>query len=319
MYRRKIAYLFTYRNGIREQSVGILRQYGGAEAPEVTLELLRERERKEVWRIYYFNRRDLLAEATFLWETSITDPRSEVPTGGYRLCAEAGTGNGVLLLPEQVGGKQKAGIDWPNTDYYLCGRFDGAEVKPPQVRAAFSRIGAGSREEECLQSAKKLVQEIAKAAEGSNGPVETNKKGTPDRKEPEGIKSRVRNRAEYNRIACLEELLVARPSYKPCKEASLIHSVRVLPEELTGLPKEGRQFADNSFLLHGYYHYKHLLLGRRRKKEKDDYVLLVPGIYQKKNAYLAGLFGFSEFLPAETAGTGSAGAKGLFGYWCAKI
>ncbi|MBQ9766633.1 MAG: hypothetical protein IJW37_00830 [Lachnospiraceae bacterium] len=311
MYRRKIAYLFTYRNGIREQSVGILRQYGGAEAPEVTLELLRERERKEAWRIYYFNRRNLLAEATFLWETSIADPRSEVPTGFYRLCAEAGTGNGVLLLPEQEGTKRKAGIDWPNTDYYLCARFDGAEVKPPQVRAAFSRTGVGSREEECLQSAKKLVQEIAKAAEGSateETPGKFVERNTPPRK-----------RAEHNRIACLEELLIARPSYKPCKEASLLHSVRVLPEELTGLPKEGRQFADNSFLLHGYYHYKHLLLGRRRKKEQDDYVLLVPGIYQKKNAYLAGLFGFSEFLPAEMTGPENTGAKGMFGYWCAKI
>lgn len=311
MYQRKIAYLFTYRNGIREQSVGILRQYGGAEAPEVTLELLRERERKEAWRIYYFNRRDLLAEATFLWETSIADPRSEVPTGFYRLCAEAGAGNGVLLLPEQVGAERKTGIDWPNTDYYLCGRFDGTEVKPVQVRAAFSSSGVGSREDECLQSAKKLVQEIAKAAGAGKGEVAQDMR-------PESPNS-PRKRAEHNRIACLEELLIARPSYKPCKEASLLYSVRVLPEELTRLPKEGRQFAENSFLLHGYYHYKHLLLGRRRKKEQDDYVLLVPGIYQKKNAYLAGLFGFSEFLPAEAGGTDAAGTKGMFGYWCAKI
>jgi len=308
MYQRKIAYLFTYRNGIREQSVGILRQYGNTEAPEVTLELLGERQRKEPWRIYYFNRRDLLAEASFLWETSIANPYNEVSSGGYRLCAEAGTGNGVLLLPEQVGAERGSGIDWPNTEYYLCGRFDGTEVKPAQVRAAFARTGGVIREDDRLQSAKKLVQEITKATEGSIGEATIDVSVEKERNAPP------RKRAEHNRIACLEELLIARPSYKPCKEASLLHSVRVLPEELIRLPKEGRQFAENSFLLHGYYHYKHLLLGRRRKKEQDDYVLLVPGIYQKKNAYLAGLFGFPEFLPAEPTET-----KGMFGYWCAKI
>lgn len=322
MYRRKIAYLFTYRNGIREQSVGILRQYGGLGMPEVTLELLRERERKEAWRIYYFNRRDFLAEATYLWETSSADPRNEVAVGIYRLCAEAGMGNGVLLLPEKVGAERNGRTDWPNTDYYLCGRFDGAEMKPAQVRAAFSRSGAGYREDgECFQSAKKLVEEITKAADGV---VQDTKegKGSPDGvvygKEEE-VKNLSRKNVKQNYNAYIEELLITRPSYKPCKEASLLHSVRVLPEELTSLVKEGRQFAENSFLLHGFYHYKHLLLGRRREKEQDNYVLLVPGMYLKKNAYLAELFGFSEFLPAERSSTENAGVKGLFGYWCAKI
>lgn len=322
MYRRKIAYLFTYRNGIREQSVGILRQYGGAGMPEVTLELLRERERKEAWRIYYFNRRDFLAEATYLWETSSVDPRNEVAVGVYRLCAEAGTGNGVLLLPEKVGGERNTGIDWPNTDYYLCGRFDGAEIRPAQVRAAFSRSGAGCREDgECLQSAKKLVEEIAKAADGVMQDAKEGK-GSPDVPvygKEEDVKNPSRKSVRQNYNSCIEELLITRPSYKPCKEASLLHSVRVLPEELTKLVKEGQQFAENSFLLHGYYHYKHLLLGRRREKEQDNYVLLVPGMYLKKNAYLAELFGFSEFLPAERSRTENVGAKGLFGYWCAKI
>lgn len=308
MYRRKIAYLFTYRNGIREQSVGILRQYGGAGMPEVTLELLRERERKEAWRIYYFNRRDFLAEATYLWETSSADPRNEVAVGLYRLCAEAGMGNGVLLLPEKVGAERNVGNNWPNTDYYLCGRFDGAEIKPAQVRAAFSRSGAGCREDgECFQSARKLVEEITKAADGKEEGIAK----ITDDKEAE--------RTEQKRISRLEELLITRPSCKPCKEASLLHSVRVLPEELIRIAKEGRQFAENSFLLHGYYHYKHLLLGRRREKEQDNYVLLVPGMYLKKNAYLAKLFGFPEFLPAEKSSTINAEAKGLFGYWCAKI
>ncbi len=317
MYRRKIAYLFSYRNGIRERSVGILRQYGDGKAVEVVLELLRAPERETAWRIYYFNRRECLAEASVLKETSVADPRHEMPVGVYRLCAEAG--NGVLLLPETVAASRNSGLEWPETDSYLCGRFDGAEIKPEQVQRSFSYSGGGSTYNgECMQSAKRLVEEITRVAAGENGKATEAavnvQEGQPE--EAECRKLQIRKRAEQNRIACLEELLLAKPSYRPCREASLLHSVRVLPEELRHLPREGRQFAENSFLLHGYYHYQHLLLGRRRKKEQDDYVLLVPGVYRKKNAYLAELFGFPEFLPAKTE---ESSGKELFGYWCAKI
>lgn len=311
MYRRKIAYLFAYRNGIRAQSVGILRQYGEEEAPEVTLELLRLPEKNERWNIYYFNERDNLSEAEYLWENNGGQGRNELSCGQYRLCAEAGKGKGVVLLPEQVGAARKASIEWPNTDTYLCGRYDGKEVTETQIRAAFSYTGTRFSGE-TVGSAKKLVEEITKAAGGES--IQEEKKKSPERAEKIPV---LRKKAEHNRIACLEELLLTKPVYKPCREQSLLYSVKVSPEELSLLPKEGRKFAENSFLLHGYYRYRHLLLGRRRRREEEDYVLLVPGMYLKKDACLAGLFGFFEFLPAQY--TVTAETKGIFGYWCAKM
>ncbi|MGN1083417.1 MAG: hypothetical protein ACI4QX_00305 [Lachnospiraceae bacterium] len=328
MYRRKIAYLFAYRNGIRSQSVGILRRYGEEEAPEVILELLRRPEREERGSIYYFNQRDNLSEAGFVWEADAGQRMSEATVGRYRLCAEAGAGNGVVLLPERVGTARKTSIEWPDTDSYLCARYDGREMTETQLRAAFSRTGAGISEEGvCFDSAKRLVEEITRAVSGETPVQEEEKKHfraeekpegeeRPERKErPAGLKKR----AEHNRIACLEELLLTKPAYRPCRESSLLYSVRVSPEELLLLPKEGRRFAENSFLLHGYYRYRHLLLGKRRQKEQEDYVLLVPGVYLKRDVRLAGLFGFSEFLPTRYAGPEAGKTQGTFGYWCAKI
>ena len=313
MYQRKIAYVFAYRNGIRVQSVGVLRRFGTADAPEVVLELFGREEQKKEWRIYYFDRREVLTEASFFWETVQGTGSSEMQKRQCRLCVEAGLGGGVLLLPEAVAKARTERFGWPESDEYLCARYDGSELTEQQLRKAFSRKPVVSTEEnDCIRSAQKLVEEITKAA---GGEVAEKVKKTKKRETIEPLKKK----AEQNRIACLEELLLTKPAYTPCRERNLLYSVRILPEELLALPKEGRRYAENNFLLHGYYGYKHLLLGRRRQKEQEEYVLLVPGRYGKKDAQLASLFGFFEFLPAAGETAYAASGNGRFGYWCGKI
>lgn len=112
------------------------------------------------------------------------------------------------------------------------------------------------------------------------------------------------------------------PSYTPCGDSRVNYSVRITPEDLHCLPKESKEYTENSYLLHGYYRYRHVLLGRRTGKEKVEYVLMVPGVYNGKEAGLAKLFGFPEFLPVKKTKpeTGSAASgEALFGYFCGKI
>ena len=62
-------------------------------------------------------------------------------------------------------------------------------------------------------------------------------------------------------------------------------------QDLTRLPRKEWYLANNSFLLHGYYNYHHLLIA-----EQDDFWILgVPGIYDRREARAAELFGFPEF------------------------
>jgi len=112
------------------------------------------------------------------------------------------------------------------------------------------------------------------------------------------------------------------PAYTPCHGSSVDYSVRILPEDLQCLPKESRGYTENSYLLHGYYRYRHVLLGRRIRKEKEEYVLMVPGVYSRREVSVAKLFGFPEFLPVKKTKpeTGSAASgRELFGYFCGKI
>ena len=332
--QRRVAYLFSYKNGIRERSVGIVKRYGTANQPEVALELFGEEVRNRKWNIYYFTKGEALCEAAYLWGMTAERGKSETRLRQCRLCAEAGMGGGVVLLPE----RENRPVHREDLREYLCARYDGREVSEEVLWAAFCKK-AEPDENPCIESAKKLMEEIARAAGGDTGaedpgtehisggpPLETlSAVGKSEAAclpaEGERLPKR-RKRRIQNRSAYLEELLLLKPPYVPCRRHDVEYSVRIAPEDLLHLPKEGKRYKENSYLLHGYYRYRHVLLGRRRRSEAEDYVLLVPGIYNEKEAKVAKLFGFSEFLPVKAVmpeTDSAASGKELFGYFCGKI
>lgn len=311
--QRKVAYVFHYRNGIRENSVGVIRCNEKAGQPEVTLELFGKSEQGQRWHIYYFHSEDSLAEATYVWERATGRGRSEVPMHQCRLCAEAGRGSGVLLLPETVAKQWTGKRGIPDTGEYLGARFDGTEITEGLLQKAYLCTPEIHPEGKvCVESAKRLMEEITKAAGGA---VEENSQ-KPERQEELSLSER---RAKSRRIACLEELFRKNPSYSPCRENGVGYSVRISPSDLQLFPKEGTSFTENSFLLHGYYRYRHVLLGRRKGKNREEYVVLVPGNYEEKEGKLAKVFGFSEFLPIIPETANAVPGKKRFGYWCGKI
>lgn len=71
-----------------------------------------------------------------------------------------------------------------------------------------------------------------------------------------------------------------------------------------------RAYVHNSFLLHGYYNYGHLVLDEKNGKSR----LGVPGNYYEREEVVAGMFGFPDFEPAK----GRAKQTGVFGYYFTK-
>jgi len=94
---------------------------------------------------------------------------------------------------------------------------------------------------------------------------------------------------------------------------------KIQRQDLSRLPRREWRLANNSFLLHGFYNYHHLLY-----IEEDDKVWIgVPGIYHEKEKAAANAFGFSEFqrltdmeleLSDEEKNTYDD-----FGYWCRRV
>lgn len=317
---RSVAYVFLYKNGIKERSVGIVKRYGTAEQPEVALELFGEEVRRK-WRIFYLTKEEALCEAAHLWGRTRAHGRSQASLSECRLCAEAGMGAGVVLLPEEA---LSSDLSSTNLREFLCARYDGRDMTKDMLLAAVSRKPEPEETEHlCIESAKKLMEEITRAA-GGEGEMPERGAGTPEGKEVQGnpMKEEKPKHRPRKQMTYLEELLFVKPPYVPCRQYAVEYSVRIAPEDLLSMPKKDHDYGNNSYLLHSYYRYRHLLLGRRRTGEKETYVLLVPGTYSEKEARLAALFGFPEFLPVaiKKPETGNAASgKEVFGYFCGKI
>lgn len=72
--------------------------------------------------------------------------------------------------------------------------------------------------------------------------------------------------------------------------------------------------ANNSFLLHGYYNYRHLILTRVEQRGEILYYLGVPGNYYAREKQVAVIFGFESFECAE-----EPAQDGDFGYYLMKV
>lgn len=68
-------------------------------------------------------------------------------------------------------------------------------------------------------------------------------------------------------------------------------------------------YANNSFVIHGFMNYKHLIV----KTEGGKKYLGVPGVYEKPEEMMAKLFGFTEFVDEKTHSESQS--EGAFGYW----
>ena len=94
---------------------------------------------------------------------------------------------------------------------------------------------------------------------------------------------------------------------------------KISRQDLSRLPRKEWRLANNSFLLHGFYNYHHLLY----IEENEKVWVGVPGIYHEKEQVAASSFGFGEFrrlidipilLEEEEMNTYED-----FGYWCRQI
>ena len=74
-----------------------------------------------------------------------------------------------------------------------------------------------------------------------------------------------------------------------------VSAIQIELKDLRELPKQYWYLGNNSFLLHGFFNYRYLLLG---KLPDERWFLGVPGVYQKQERVMAAIFGFPGFLAA---------------------
>lgn len=88
------------------------------------------------------------------------------------------------------------------------------------------------------------------------------------------------------------------------------------PGDLVILPASFQKLLNNSFLLHGFYNYRHLILGPDRElseEGEENFYIGVPGTYFEREKMVAVMFGFEGFEGKGPVEIGS------FGYYMRRV
>lgn len=133
--------------------------------------------------------------------------------------------------------------------------------------------------------------------------------------EEENLEERAMENQEENFQEELPEPQMAEQSVEKSEEPAVFrdHAFcdcrKINPGDFKMLNRKDQGILYNNFLRHGFSRHGFVILARR--EEDDQYILGVPGYYERQEALMANMFGFPYF---KEAGRDRNGTQG-FGYW----
>lgn len=151
---------------------------------------------------------------------------------------------------------------------------------------------------------KKVKVEIEKAEDSKEGTAtenETEEDVTEENVTEEGIKA-----MPTVKFSKWDQLCAIYPHVRPFQDRR--DYLRIGPEDFVILDEKSYQQVNNSFLLHGYYNYEHLILTHQKYQGRSRYYVGVPGNFFDREKQVAIMFGFESFeCKEEPADTGEFG------------
>ena len=289
-YRKQISYLELQDNGQRIRSAGYAK--------------LESRETEEILTVQLNGQNFSQGRTISLY--------LQRESGEELLCemtADRGRASCEKRIPGKKDRESILGIRIPlDRNLEIIGRFAGAggmKKAPVAVTAV------------ALEQASRPVQ--AEQQEIQNG--EMQRELTPDAKqrgqdqaqnEPQTLKKAATENTLHMKDTKWEQLSNIYPHIHPFRDAREFLSVG--PEDFVVLRERCYQMTHNSFLLHGYYNYRHLLLMRQDTPEQVKYYIGVPGNFYEREKQVARMFGFESF-----EGTREPAWEGDFGYYLISV
>lgn len=143
----------------------------------------------------------------------------------------------------------------------------------------------------------------------------TNPQGT----KPQNTKlqhTTLQNAKPQEEMPAFEKVFINRDFIDAFEDDYFYDCVEVTPELLKQLPIEDDAVVNNSFLVHGYYNFKHILFGKVCENDNNTrYFIGVPGMYCNRERFMASMFGFCNFKKSHR----SDYSNPYFGYWYQEI
>lgn len=286
-YSRRISYIYEYENGEKGQNKGYIKTEVRQDKGKMDIEL---RELKP----------SSLSEATvgyYLWKGG------RIKACGYRKEQLTGRNSSIVL---DFNPKDMEGVSLSE----ICGVI---------IRCSDIIYTAEWSEEEFdlkLVDWVDSLKEIMVEAKPKEKPAdELAIQEIPDFlkvKKKEKNKNIKYDKSYHMKINNWKDMFKKYDIVEPFNDDIIQPCVEIGYEDLKYLPSSCKNVVNNSFLLHGLYYYRHVLIGRQRcRKAQKIYMLGVPGRYENSERMIAAMFGFDNFKAAQRNGINCSN----FGYW----
>lgn len=292
-YDRRIKYLDYLENGERVRGCGFAR-----------LEL------RDSHLIMELNVRGLRCAEGLACDVVLCSRVQEAAVGKITFYSGEGKFRHECHVENEIG---KTGIDYQE--------LSEIRIRVGEGRLVSCAFRENERESAELSSAeqRKAVETAVQCADKECGEAEA----VQQRENPQEVKRiKPENRQERNlpepaAVMTLQEdkwrqLCTVYPHVNPFGDEREYLSVG--PADFVLFSADSYRAANNSFLLHGFYNYGHLILTRVERKGEILYYLGVPGNYFEREKQVAVMFGFESFECAQEPAQASD-----FGYYMMRV
>ncbi len=202
---------------------------------------------------------------------------------------------------------------------YMEGGPETSESQTTEKRPALSGSqsdeegGSGRPEDNGIEAAEPLLSQTSDMTGSSDEGEASDGKGdsSGETERAAEVKGQSAGASGDGKVTVIEELLRKRAAFQPFDGAEIESCVMILPCDIVRLQQENWNVGRSSFLQHGFYQYRHLLLGMTGD---GTCILGVPGVNNPQEAYMAQMFGYERFLESARKDSGQ-----VFGYWCREL
>lgn len=292
LYGKKIVYLSRYQDGKKEPGAGFVKFTGKSNEWCVEVRVKKDFcSREKDWVLYLLVKNEkIIVENLTVQACGLAAMRS-FPVSGER----------ISMKGKACDGKDISGIEIRGSGGTLIAGYlqEPAEEREPTEKKepAGEKVPAGQMEhagEKEPAREKEMRQDFLAADLGNELHKELQEIRSFDNK--------------------WEQLMNDYPQIHPFGDNRAF--ITIEPKDFIILQASYQKLVNNSFLLHGFYNYRYLILGPDKEigeKDKECFYLGVPGTYFERERMVAVMFGFEGF---ECAGPVEIGK---FGFYMRKV
>ncbi|PXV84914.1 hypothetical protein C8E03_12144 [Lachnotalea glycerini] len=306
-YQRLVSYIYLYDKGIKVKNSG----FAKIECKDNTLRIKMNlkgifNNYYDNWKVYLLIERNKELLGIYIGDVKGKGSNAEFQTS----CQQDNIGNTSQSFEDIIGlavissGNKKYATFWKDTNITVD------NFKEYEEKTIAEKINTGLEKIFNINHTKETKEELVTAMA-----VETEEENKIEQTVNTEKEELVECEKENLRKNETEEINLNENWDKLISQFKIINSfsdkevecIRIELKDLKILPKSQWILSNNSFVLHGYYNYKYLILG----KINNRFIIGVPGVFCNKEKLVAGIFGFNDFKPAQV----SEYKTGRFGYW----